>query len=127
MSVHPGFIDGHYHANLHLSRGSITDDPNPPKEEGGGGPGSFTRWINALTDEDEYASALMASVEIGQERLHRLCRRRDDRFSPDMVAEAAEAVGIRALGHRLHAVGHGRRRADGGGNSAGAVRCQAGA
>ena len=37
--VHPGFIDGHYHTNLHLSRGSITDDPNPPKEEGGAGPG----------------------------------------------------------------------------------------
>ena len=54
--VHPGFIDGHYHPNLHLSRGSITDDPNPPKEEGGAGPGVFTRWINALTDEDEYAS-----------------------------------------------------------------------
>ena len=62
--VHPGFIDGHYHANLHLSRGSMTDDPNPPKESGGGGPSSFTRWTNALTDEDEYASALMASVEL---------------------------------------------------------------
>ena len=37
--VHPGYIDGHYHTNLHLSRGSITDDPNPPKEEGGAGPG----------------------------------------------------------------------------------------
>jgi 5-methylthioadenosine/S-adenosylhomocysteine deaminase len=62
--VHPGFIDGHYHSGLHLSRGSITDDPNPPKEEGGPGPGVFTRWTNALTEEDEYASALMASVEL---------------------------------------------------------------
>src|SRR6185503_4910649 len=64
--VHPGFINGHYHAGLHLSRGCITDNPNPPKEEGGAGPGVFTRWINAVTDEDEYASALMASTELAR-------------------------------------------------------------
>jgi len=92
--VHPGFIDGHYHAGLHLSRGSITDDPNPPKEEGGGGPGVFIRWINALTDEDEYASALMASVELAKNGFTGYVEAATA-FEPDAVAAAAEAVGIR--------------------------------
>ncbi|MFO1090659.1 MAG: amidohydrolase family protein [Hyphomicrobiales bacterium] len=92
--VHPGFIDGHYHPNLHLSRGSITDDPNPPKEEGGAGPGVFTRWINALTDEDEYASTLMASVELVKNGFTGFVDASTS-FSADAVAEAVEAVGIR--------------------------------
>jgi 5-methylthioadenosine/S-adenosylhomocysteine deaminase len=93
--VHPGFIEGHYHTNLHLSRGSITDDPNPPKAEGGAGPGVFTRWINALTDEDEYASALMACVELVKNGFTGFVEAATA-FSPDVVAEAANAVGIRA-------------------------------
>jgi cytosine/adenosine deaminase-related metal-dependent hydrolase len=93
-AVHPGFIDGHYHAGLHLSRGSITDNPNPPKEEGGGGPGAFTRWINALTDEDEYASALMASVEMVRNGFTGYVEAATA-FAPEMIVEAAEAVGIR--------------------------------
>src|SRR5262245_16054989 len=93
--VHPGFIDGHYHTNLHLSRGSITDDPNPPKEEGGAGPGVFTRWINALTDEDEHASALMAAGEMVKNGFTGVVDAATS-FSPDAVGAAVEAVGMRA-------------------------------
>ena len=93
-AVHPGLIDGHYHAGIHLSRGAITDNPNPPKEEGGGGPGVFIRWINALTDEDEHASALMASVELVKNGFTGYVEAATA-FEPDVVAEAAEAVGIR--------------------------------
>jgi len=92
--VHPGFIDGHYHAGLHLSRGSITDNPNPPKEEGGAGPGVFTRWINAVTDEDEYASALMASTELARNGFTGFVDAATS-FAVDHVAAAAGAVGIR--------------------------------
>jgi cytosine/adenosine deaminase-related metal-dependent hydrolase len=92
--VHPGFLDGHYHAGLHLSRGAITDNPNPPPQEGGAGPGVFTRWINALTDEDEYASALMAAVELVKNGFTGFVEAATA-FSPDAVAEAVEAVGIR--------------------------------
>lgn len=92
--VHPGFIDGHYHAGLHLSRGSITDNPNPPKEEGGAGPGVFTRWINAVTEEDEYASALMASAEMARNGFTGFVDAATS-FSPDAIVEAAGAVGIR--------------------------------
>jgi cytosine/adenosine deaminase-related metal-dependent hydrolase len=93
-AVHPGFIDGHYHAGLHLARGWITDNPNPPADEGGGGPGVFTRWINALTDEDEYASALMASLEMACNGFTGYVEAATA-FEPDVVAAAAEAVGIR--------------------------------
>jgi 5-methylthioadenosine/S-adenosylhomocysteine deaminase len=85
--VHPGYIDGHYHAGLHLSRGSITDDP-------GGGTGVFTRWINAVTDEDEYASALLASAELAHNGFTGFVDAGTS-FSPDTIAEAVEAVGIR--------------------------------
>ncbi len=93
-TVHPGFIDGHYHAGLHLSRGSITDNPNPPKSDGGAGPGVFTRWINAVTEEDEYASALMAAAEMARNGFTGFVDAATS-FSPDAIAEAAGAVGIR--------------------------------
>lgn len=92
-TVHPGFIDGHYHAGLHLSRGSITDDPNPPKEAGGG-TGVFTRWINAITEEDEYASALLASAELARNGFTGFVDASTS-FFPDAIADAVEAVGIR--------------------------------
>lgn len=93
-TIHPGFIDSHYHAGLHLSRGSITDNPNPPAKDGGAGPGVFTRWINAITDEDEHASALMASAELARNGFTGFVDAATS-FSPDMVADAASAVGIR--------------------------------
>jgi 5-methylthioadenosine/S-adenosylhomocysteine deaminase len=92
-AVHPGFIDGHYHAGLHLCRGSITDDPNPPKELTAGG-NLFARWINALTDEDEYASALMASAELVLNGFTGFVDAATS-FSPDAIVEGAGAVGIR--------------------------------
>lgn len=91
--VTPGFIDGHYHAGLHLSRGCITDNPHPPADQGSG-PGVFTRWINALTDEDEHVSALMASVEMVRNGFTGFVEAATA-FEPDAVGAAAEAVGIR--------------------------------
>lgn len=93
-TIHPGFIDGHYHAGLHLSRGSITDNPNPPAEDGGAGPGGFTRWINAVTEEDEHASALMASAELARNGFTGFVDAATS-FFPDVIADAASAVGIR--------------------------------
>ena len=78
-----------YHAGLHLSRGSITDNPNPPKDEGGAGPGVFTRWINAIDREDEYASALMASAELACNGFTGFVDASTS-FSPDAIAAATE-------------------------------------
>lgn len=85
--VHPGFIDGHYHAGLHLSRGSIPDEP-------GSGTGVFARWMNAITDEDEYASALLAAAELARNGFTGFVDA-GTTFCPDAVATAATAVGIR--------------------------------
>jgi cytosine/adenosine deaminase-related metal-dependent hydrolase len=95
-AVHPGFIDGHYHATLHLSRGAITDNPhpptNPPDEHK---PSGYVAWLNALDDEEEYASALMACVEMVRNGFTAFMEP-GTAFEPDAVAGAAEDVGIRA-------------------------------
>jgi 5-methylthioadenosine/S-adenosylhomocysteine deaminase len=95
-AVHPGFIDGHYHATLHLSRGAITDNPHPtakPQDEHR--PSGYVAWLNALDDEDEYASALMACVEMVRNGFTAFMEP-GTAFEPDAVARAAEDVGIRA-------------------------------
>jgi len=92
-AVHPGFIDGHYHAGLHLSRGCIPDQPHG-RGDAASGPGVFTRWINALTDEDEHASALMAAVEMARNGFTGFVEAATA-FEPDAIAAAAVAVGIR--------------------------------
>lgn len=86
--VHPGYIDGHYHAGLHLCRGSIPDAP-------GGGTGVFKRWINAITEEDEHASALLASAELARNGFTGFVDAGTS-FYPDAIAAAVNAVGIRA-------------------------------
>ena len=90
--VHPGYIDGHTHASLHLSRGAITDNPRP--KGGKLGPGAYDRWINALDDEAEYDSALMAAVEMVKNGFTGFVEAATA-FEPDAVAAACEAVGIR--------------------------------
>jgi len=54
----------------------------------------FTRWINAVTDEDEHASALLASAELARNGFTGFVDAATS-FSPDAIAEAAGAVGIR--------------------------------
>ncbi len=90
--VHPGYIDGHTHASLHLSRGAITDNPRP--KGGKLGPGAYDRWINALDDAAEYDSALMAAVEMAKNGFTGFVEAATA-FEPDAVAAACEAVGIR--------------------------------
>ena len=90
--VHPGYIDTHTHATLHLSRGAITDNPRP--KGGKLGPGAYTRWINALTDEEEHASALMAACEMAKNGFTAFVEAATA-FEPDAVAQAVEKVGIR--------------------------------
>lgn len=90
-AVHPGFIDGHTHATLQLTRGAISDRPHDPSDTG---PSPYVTWFNALEDEDEYASALMASVEMARNGFTGYLEV-GTAFEPDTVARAAEDVGIR--------------------------------
>ena len=96
-SVHPGLIEGHYHSTMHLTRGAVTDDPNQ-RAVGGAAvdkPALYSRWINAFEDGDEYASALLACTEMLRNGFSFLLEA-GTVFEPDTVAEAAEAVGLRA-------------------------------
>ena len=94
--VHPGFVDGHYHVGVHLSRGALSDDPKKPPRGTGDGPSVFARWFNALTDDDEYVSTLLAAVEML--RCGITCfMEAGTALEPDAVARAAESAGMRAL------------------------------
>jgi 5-methylthioadenosine/S-adenosylhomocysteine deaminase len=90
--IHPGFIDAHYHTHLHLSRGVLSDRP---RSDGAAGPSLFRRWSDALSEDDEHASASAACVEMVRHG-YTAFMEPGTAFTPDAVAAAAEAVGIRA-------------------------------
>ena len=98
-TVHPGFVDGHYHLDLHLTRGAVTDDPALPAVGGGGaaeGTTLYGRLLNAMDDDAEYVSTLLASAEMA------CCgvtcfMEAGNVFEPDAAAQAIDKVGIRAL------------------------------
>lgn len=97
--VHPGFVEAHYHTTMHLSRASISDDPKRPAvgSSGVGGKAAkpiYVEWANAMTDEDEHASALLACLEMARNG-YTCFMEPGTVFEPDTAAKAAETVGIR--------------------------------
>ncbi|MCX7354252.1 MAG: amidohydrolase family protein [Alphaproteobacteria bacterium] len=96
--VHPGFVEAHYHTTMHLTRASISDDPKRPAvgSSGAGGKGKpiYVEWANALTDEDEHASAQLACLEMAKNG-YTCFMEPGTVFEPDAAAKAAEAVGVR--------------------------------
>jgi 5-methylthioadenosine/S-adenosylhomocysteine deaminase len=95
--VHPGFVESHYHTTLHLTRGAVSDAPHAVSPSGGDGGkvGVYSAWFNALDDDDEYASSLLACVEMVRNGITCFMEP-GTAFETDAVATAAEAVGIRA-------------------------------
>ncbi|GAB5468086.1 MAG: amidohydrolase family protein [Rhodospirillales bacterium] len=91
--LHPGYLDGHYHAGLHLIRGALPDDPTAAAGDGSA-PGAFVRWLNALREEDEVAATRLAACELAMNGFTGFVEA-GTAFAPDAVAEAATAVGIR--------------------------------
>jgi 5-methylthioadenosine/S-adenosylhomocysteine deaminase len=106
--VHPGLIDCHYHATLHLTRGIVSDEPGHGAvsiTDGTGDTvgqadsdnhsiGDYSRWFNALEDEDEYANSLLACVEMLRNGFTCFMEP-GTALEPDTVAAAAVAAGIR--------------------------------
>jgi 5-methylthioadenosine/S-adenosylhomocysteine deaminase len=94
--LHPGLVDSHYHTTLHLTRGTLSDAPHAVSPSGGedGNIGLYSAWFNALDDDDEYASALLASVEMARNGITCFMEP-GTAFANDAVAAAVEAVGIR--------------------------------
>ena len=93
--VHPGLIDAHYHPTLHTTRGAVHDDPKAFANLGNQ-PGPYSRSINAMTDEDEYAALLADLRGDGcKERRHYVHGCGHD-AGTDISAETATEIGIRA-------------------------------
>lgn len=91
--VHPGYVDGHFHAGLHLIRGALPDDPKTPADPTR--PGPFARWLNALTEADEAASTRLAACEMAMNGFTGFVEAATA-FFPDVVSDAAAGVGIRS-------------------------------
>jgi cytosine/adenosine deaminase-related metal-dependent hydrolase len=90
--VHPGFIECHTHVTFHLARGAFGDTMSFHDVE----PKFFVPFLNALDDEAEHAAALLACLEmVGNGTTCFL--EAGTAHSPDAVATAAEAIGMRGL------------------------------
>ena len=87
--VHPGFFDCHVHMTLHSTRGAFVDTPDKGEYFN-----SYVRWMNALGDDDEHASALLACLEMLRNGITCFLEP-GTAFQPDAVAEAAERIGMR--------------------------------
>ena len=95
--VHPGFVDAHYHATIHATRDMLPDSGPPAggNARSGASFGLFARWFEAIEGEDEHASALLACAEMARNGVTCFMDP-GTTLEPDAVAEAVEAVGIRA-------------------------------
>jgi 5-methylthioadenosine/S-adenosylhomocysteine deaminase len=87
--VHPGFFDCHAHVTLHTTRGAFPDSPSEAEYMS-----YYTRWMNALEPEDEYASALLAYLEMLRNGITCFLEP-GTAFEPDAAVEAAHRIGIR--------------------------------
>lgn len=89
--VHPGYIDGHCHAGLHLIRGLLDDDPESPPQPG---QHAFVRWLNTITPDDEYVSTQASAVEALMNGFTGFVEA-GTAYDTDRVAAAVNSVGIR--------------------------------
>jgi cytosine/adenosine deaminase-related metal-dependent hydrolase len=90
--VHPGFVECHLHASYHLFRSALPDQLIESESfdtfEG--------HFYNTVTDEDEYLSVLLATMEMV--RNGSTCfMEAGTILTPDMAARAANEVGVRAI------------------------------
>lgn len=88
--VHPGYVDAHLHVNAQTCRGFFRGDAS----KGGSGGPKYADWKATLRDEDEYAAAGLASVEMLRHGITTYVEP-GSAFTPDAVAEATQAVGVR--------------------------------
>ena len=90
--VHPGFVETHTHVTYHLGRAAVPDTLQFHEIE----PRFFQPYLNALDDDDEHASALLACFEMVRNGTTCFLEA-GTAFSPAAVAAAAEAIGMRGL------------------------------
>lgn len=90
--VHPGFVECHTHITYHLARSAFGDTISYAEL----GPTTELDFVNALDDDSEYASSLLACFEmIGNGTTCFI--EAGTAFNPSAAAGAAEALGMRGL------------------------------
>jgi cytosine/adenosine deaminase-related metal-dependent hydrolase len=90
--VHPGFVECHTHVTYHLGRGAWGDTISYAEL----GTGIECAFVNAIDDEAEHASTLLACMEMAGNGTTCFIEA-GTAYSPDAVAEAAETFGMRGL------------------------------
>jgi cytosine/adenosine deaminase-related metal-dependent hydrolase len=88
-AVHPGLVDAHAHMTLHTTRGAFPDSPSEAQAQD-----YFTTWMQAVDDDDEHASALLACLEMLRNGVTCFLEP-GTAYEPDAVASAAHRIGIR--------------------------------
>ncbi|MGE3876277.1 MAG: amidohydrolase family protein [Parvibaculaceae bacterium] len=88
--VHPGFIDTHVHF-MNAARGAFPDTMDLPSSMN-----IYRRWWDCVDDEDEYASALLNSIEMLSNGTTCFLEA-GTIHNPHAAVEAAERVGIRGF------------------------------
>ena len=74
---------------LHTTRGAFPDSPSEAEAQD-----HFTTWMQAVDDDDEYASALLACLEMLRNGVTCFLEP-GTAYEPDAVASAAQRIGIR--------------------------------
>jgi 5-methylthioadenosine/S-adenosylhomocysteine deaminase len=93
--AHPGLIDMHYHATFHMV-GKMIEERDTSKEDPGPWVArQYTGLINAMREEDEYANALLACLDMLRNGVTAFMDPGTAR-EPDTIATAARGTGIRA-------------------------------
>lgn len=90
--VHPGFVECHTHVTYHIGRGAFGDTISYAEL----GPTTECAFVNAIDDDAEYASTLLACLEMAGNGTTCFIEA-GTAYSPAAVAEAAEAFGMRGL------------------------------
>jgi cytosine/adenosine deaminase-related metal-dependent hydrolase len=88
-AVHPGLVEAHAHMTLHTTRGAFPDSPSESESQD-----YFTSWMQAVDDDDEHASALLAGLEMLRNGVTCFLEP-GTAYEPDAVASAAQRIGIR--------------------------------
>ena len=88
-AVHPGLTDAHAHMTLHTTRGAFPDSPSESQSQD-----YFTTWMQAVDDDDEYASTLLGGLEMLRNGVTCFLEP-GTAYEPDAVASAAQRIGIR--------------------------------
>jgi cytosine/adenosine deaminase-related metal-dependent hydrolase len=90
--IHPGFVECHTHVTYHTARGAFGDTISYAEL----GATTETAFVNAIREEDEYASSLLACYEMAGNGTTCFIEA-GTAYEPEAVAAAAERFGMRGL------------------------------